>query len=283
MVLSLNKYRVWRVSKGMSDSLRGSTESVVDEILGGVGGEEFLLVSPSRFLLEGWVSVSWGLESPPVSTVLADDRVLSSLRDDFSVAWSAADLVAENDLRLIVSDTGPGSTVLVSGDRVWTVSVLGGTCVAMSTTDGELASEFQGFVEAELGNGSFDLRTPPRTQLLEELARMFSEEVSNDFESGIEVLGGLETGEVGAAHVALLVAALHGELLYDLGKWAEDTRFASRATLSRKKDDLEEHGLTTTEKVPVDVGRPRQRLRPGDELREDWVEAAVKQAVEVLG
>ena len=47
-----------------------------------------------------------------------------------------------------------------------------------------------------------------------------------------------------------------------------DKRFstlASRATFSRKKTAFEEMGLIETEKVSIDVGRPRQRLVLGDE------------------
>src|SRR5699024_7273037 len=69
--------------------------------------------------------------------------------------------------------------------------------------------------------------------------------------------------------VSVLVAAKHGELLYDISVWGEDVGLASRATFSRIKAQLEEEGLITTEKVPIDVGRPRMRLRLGDEqLRE---------------
>jgi predicted transcriptional regulator len=58
-------------------------------------------------------------------------------------------------------------------------------------------------------------------------------------------------------------------LLYDLSKWGEDVGVASKATFSRVKTNLEEQGLLDTEKVPIDVGRPRLRLLLGDErLRE---------------
>ena len=265
----------------MHDSLSGPVKSIVSEILDEVG-ENILLVSPSRVLLEEMVSGSWNLETSPVTTVLAAEQVLASLRDNFAVAWSAADLVREDNLRMIANDTGPGSSVLVSGDTVWTVSVLGRTGVSMSTTEQNLASEIQEFVEPHLENSSFPLRTPPRTQLTEALTQEFSEQVSTDFETGINILREIDAEEVDAAHVAFLVMALHGELLYDLGKWAEDTRFTSRATLSRKKTELEEQKLLSTEKVPVNIGRPRQQLTPGDKLQDHSIEPAVEQALQAL-
>jgi predicted transcriptional regulator len=43
---------------------------------------------------------------------------------------------------------------------------------------------------------------------------------------------------------------------------------ASKATFSRTKTKLEDMGLIGTEKVPIDVGRPRLRLKlANDDLR----------------
>jgi len=58
-------------------------------------------------------------------------------------------------------------------------------------------------------------------------------------------------------------------LLYDISKWGEDVGIASKATFSRTKTRLEELGLIDTEKVPIDVGRPRLRLKLGDERLHD--------------
>ncbi|PSQ37416.1 hypothetical protein BRD05_00685, partial [Halobacteriales archaeon QS_9_70_65] len=64
------------------------------------------------------------------------------------------------------------------------------------------------------------------------------------------------------------VAAKNEDLLYDISKWGEDIGIASKATFSRTKSRLEETGLIDTEKVPIDVGRPRLRLKLGDERLE---------------
>ena len=49
-------------------------------------------------------------------------------------------------------------------------------------------------------------------------------------------------------------------LLYDISRWGEDVGVASKATFSRAKSRLEDAALIRTEKVPIDVGRPRLRL-----------------------
>ncbi|PHQ46924.1 hypothetical protein DJ68_04650, partial [Halorubrum sp. C3] len=73
--------------------------------------------------------------------------------------------------------------------------------------------------------------------------------------------------------VSLLVAAKNDVLLYDISKWGEDVGIASKATFSRTKTRLEDLGVIDTEKVPIDVGRPRLRLKLGDE-RLEGVDAA---------
>ena len=58
---------------------------------------------------------------------------------------------------------------------------------------------------------------------------------------------------------------------------------ASKATFSRTKTRLEERGLIETEKVPIDVGRPRLRLLLGEErLREADAEELASVARELL-
>ncbi|PWG73380.1 hypothetical protein DF186_23370, partial [Enterococcus hirae] len=68
---------------------------------------------------------------------------------------------------------------------------------------------------------------------------------------------------------SLLVAAKNDVLLYDISKWGEDVGIASKATFSRTKTKLEDMGLIDTEKVPIDVGRPRLRLKLGDDRLRD--------------
>ncbi|WP_394338167.1 transcriptional regulator TbsP domain-containing protein [Halorubrum ezzemoulense] len=66
--------------------------------------------------------------------------------------------------------------------------------------------------------------------------------------------------------IMLILAARNEVLLYDISKWGEHTGIASKATFSRVKSALEDAGLIETEKVPVDIGRPRLRLIATDEL-----------------
>ena len=83
--------------------------------------------------------------------------------------------------------------------------------------------------------------------------------------------------------ISLLIAAKNEVLLYDISKWGEDVGIASKATFSRTKSRLEESGVITTEKVPIDVGRPRLRLQLGDgRLREAPADNPAAVAADIL-
>jgi len=81
-----------------------------------------------------------------------------------------------------------------------------------------------------------------------------------DFEAAMETLDELVTPAINEVDTVLLVAAANEVLPYDLSRWAEDIQFCSGVTLSRNKSELVDLNVVTTEKVPMDVGRPRQRL-----------------------
>jgi hypothetical protein len=106
----------------------------------------------------------------------------------------------------------------------------------------------------------FSLRTPPWSVVTATLTDTFRPEVCADFKTSIETLETLEDPLVNEADSALLVAARHELLLYNLSNWAEDIQFYSKATFSRAKNKLEDLGIVVCEDVRMAVGRPRERL-----------------------
>src|SRR5699024_1156878 len=130
----------------------------------------------------------------------------------------------------------------------------------------------------------FNLRTPAYSHVLETLVDEFDSALEADFETVLESIGDMDTDDwLEEVAVSLLVAAKHEELLYDISRWGEDAGVASKATFSRKKTQLEEQGLLETEKVPIDVGRPRLRLLLGEErLREADAEELANVARDLL-
>ena len=115
---------------------------------------------------------------------------------------------------------------------------------------------------------AFSLRTPGLSRVRETLAERIGESAAADFDA---VLTSMESARgdgdgLDEVTISLLVAAKNDELLYDISKWGEDVGIASKATFSRTKSELEDAGLITTEKVPIDVGRPRLRLKLGEDV-----------------
>jgi hypothetical protein len=252
------------LAKGLDDIL----QTVLSEC-----GDELLVVNPTADTIEALVSVATTFDGDlPVVRVVADGSLLKHVVDDFIVASNAADLVDEGVLSLKTGGGNEANSLVITRDSV----------LALVTTDDRvaaLATDDETFVDSAYGTYAaaweeapeFTLRTPSITVVRDSLAADISEAVRDDFDT---VLSSLRTargdGEgLDEVTISLLVAARNEVLLYDISKWGEDIGIASKATFSRTKTRLEDLGLIDTEKVPIDVGRPRLRLKLGDDrLRE---------------
>jgi hypothetical protein len=251
--------------------LRRTVSGVLEEALSSASGDLYV-VDPARDTLEDLVSVMSGMESEaPSVKLLATDRVLKDVMDDFLVASRAADLIDEGSMELR-SYEGDENTLVVTDETVLAVVRAGDHVAGLGTDDEEfVASANDRYDEVWDGAEPFALRTPAISRVRRSLQTDLGETTANDFES---VLNSLETARgdgdgLDEVTISLLVAAKNNELLYDISKWGEDVGIASKATFSRTKTRLEELGLVDTEKVPIDVGRPRLRLMLGDDRLRD--------------
>ncbi|WP_160135402.1 transcriptional regulator TbsP [Halococcus salsus] len=211
-------------------------------------------------------------EEPPKVRLLVREEVLKWLRDDFMLASAAAELLEADTLEIRAATDRLDGAVVAPEETV----------VSLLTPDAEhsaaLVTDDEEFVEAarERWNSrwkegeAFDLRTPAYSRVLESLGEEFGSEMESDFQTILESVESTnENGKLDEVGLSLLVAAKHEQMLYDISRWGEDVGVASRTTFSRTKTQLEEKGLIDTEKVPIDVGRPRLRLVVGDKrLRE---------------
>ena len=208
----------------------------------------------------------------PNFRVMAAEGVLKEVMSDFLVGSRAADLIEAGNLALRVRNGPPENSVLVADDRVVALITIDDRVAGLSTDRREFVDRLQELYESRWENASrFSLRTPPLSEVRRTLANDIGDAALADFDA---ILSSLETAR-GEGHdldevtISLLVAARNSALLYDISKWGEDIGIASKATFSRTKTELEEEGLIVTEKVPIEVGRPRLRLQLGtDRLRE---------------
>ena len=250
--------------------LEKDTENILTTALTAV--DEMVVVNPSRETVRKLVSSMDDLEDTPVVHVLAAERPLKDVMDDFLVASTAADLVAADSLTLQVLEDQPVNSLLVSAESVISIVTAGDSVAGLTTDDSEFVDDaYSHYMDLVDSAEEFSLRTPPISQVRETLESDIGPEAATDFDA---VLASLQTARgdgdgLDEVTISLLVAAKNGELLYDISKWGEDIGLASKATFSRTKTKLEDMGLIDTEKVPIDVGRPRLRLMLGDDRLAD--------------
>ena len=252
----------------VSNLVAADVEAVLDATVAG-STAELLVVDPSAETLVSLVEAAAARTDLPPLSVLAEESVSKALTGDFPVASRAADLVENEALDLRVLDAPADNTLLISAERVVVLVTAGESVGALSTTDKTFVDAVaEPYRDAFEAGPTYDLRTPSLRRVRETLADEIGVEVRDDFDAVLEAVAPDQADVLDEVTVALLVAARNDVLLYDISKWGEDVGIASKATFSRTKTRLEEAGLVDTEKVPIDVGRPRLRLTLGDDRLE---------------
>ena len=257
----------------MSANLLGtSVEAVFDRVLGEEPSVLFV-VNPTGAMLEELVDATKNVESEtPDIRILGEEATLKAVMEDFLIASATADLVEADVLTLKTVPENGRSSMCVTEGRVTALIEAGDQVGGLSSDDAEFAETVYEAITAEWEDAdSFHLRTPARTRITETLGTDLDSVVREDFEALLSTLESAKNNgaDLDEVTISLLVAAKNNVLLYDISKWGEDVGIASKATFSRTKSKLEDKGLIDTEKVPIDVGRPRLRLKIQDERLED--------------
>ena len=254
-----------------SNLLEDQTRDVFGRALDAADGDVYLM-DPSGTVLRALVRYGASAETLPTVNVVADQRLLKDVMDDFLVAADAADLIADGKLTLRELDQQVDNTLLVTEDALYAIVTATDAAGALASEDASFIDEaYETYAEVWAESPEFNLRTPPLSRVRTTLADDVGDDVRADFDT---VLESLETARgngdgLDEVTISLLVAAKNEALLYDISKWGEDVGIASKATFSRTKTELEEMGIIDTEKVPIDVGRPRLRLKFGDDRLRD--------------
>lgn len=256
-----------------------STAELFRAGLANTAGEVFA-VNLDEEQLTALVETVNSLSEPPTVRILAHESVAKWLRNDFVLASTAADAIAAENLSLRTASSLHGNTLMVTTETVATIVSAGDQIARLVTSDDDFVeSAREKWSEKWDSAADFSLRTPPWSAVHESLAKEIGEEIDSDFQVMFNSIDTTRNTDLfdGVA-VSLLAAAKHSIQLYEISTWGEDNGVASRATFSRKKNQLEDNDLLTTEKIPVDIGRPRLRLLLGDELQgveaDDLVERA---------
>ncbi|ERH11834.1 MAG: hypothetical protein J07HB67_00845 [halophilic archaeon J07HB67] len=249
----------------MTSNLRGEDRrGAIEAVLAAVDGD-VLLADPS---IEAFRAlVDYGTETGdelPVIDVLAREEVLKQVRNDFLVASDTADLIEEGTLTLRVLEGVVENTLFVGETDLYALVPAAESVVGLAADDdGFLTDAYETFDGRFDDAETFSLRTPGISRVRSTMDEAIGPDARADFDT---VLSSLEAARgdgdgLDEVTISLLVAAKNEALLYDISKWGEDVGIASKATFSRTKTELEDMGIIDTEKVPIDVGRPRLRLK----------------------
>jgi hypothetical protein len=246
-----------------------SFEDVLEQVF--ESADTLLLVDPTGEAIEALTTVTSTAVNPPSVRVLAETAMLKEVMDDFVVASTAADHVASGTLSMRTGHDAANALV-ITDTVVWALVGIGDQVAALGTDDDAFVEAARETYETQWERASsFDLRTPPLSRVRETLGEEIGQDTRADFDATLDALRSARetTGEFDEVTLTLLVAARNDVLLYDISKWGEDVGIASKATFSRTKTTLEEEELIRTEKVPIDVGRPRLRLKLNEERFEE--------------
>ena len=268
----------------VSNLLEADVEHILDAAFAG-DDEGLFVADPAAETVVSLVEAASDRDDIPEMSMLVDEQTLKDVMEDFLVASKAADLIAQGTLDLRVLGEAVDNALFVSPSRV---------VVLVSTTDhvAALASDDDEFVDAvfEIHSAAFAdaepyaLRTPAISRVRETMDAEIGAATREDFDAMLAAMDAARGDDgLDEVTVSLLVAAKNDVLLYDISKWGEDVGIASKATFSRTKTRLEDLGIIDTEKVPIDVGRPRLRLKLGDERLHDLdASALAAEAAELL-
>ncbi|WP_440009464.1 transcriptional regulator TbsP [Halomicrococcus sp. SG-WS-1] len=234
--------------------------------------EPILVVNPSRTEFNGLITAAIEFEGDLSELrVLTDEQTPKDIFDDFVTAGHAADLIADGRLSPRSTEDIARSSLLITADQAIPLVEVEGDVTGFQSDDPELVERMRTVFSEEWENADeVTLRTPPLSQVRETMREDIGEDAADDFD---QILDAVETvdsdSDLDEVTICLLVAARNEVLLYDISKWGEDVSLASKATFSRTKTRLEDNGIIDTEKVPIEVGRPRLRLRFADEQLQD--------------
>lgn len=206
------------------------------------------------------------VEEPQPVQLLAESSQIKNALSNFITASKAADLIDQGQLEIRTLDE-PIQNAMMATESEIVVPLMGDHTVTSSDQDvaAALYSEFESnFATAE----SYHLRTPPISKVKTTLREQIGDGMADDFEEVLSHADEISSTDefLDIVEITILLAARNEILLYDISKWGEDVGVASKATYSRTKSALEDTGLITTEKVPIDIGRPRLRLVATDQV-----------------
>jgi hypothetical protein len=243
--------------------------------------DTLFVINPTGEVIEEFVTTASKQDDTPPVRLFVEERTLKDVLDDFLVASRLADLTEQATIAVRALPDVPRTSLLLTEETLLTIVESSDSIAGLPSTNEAFITDIYDHHSRRWKRADpFSLRTPPLSRVRETMAEEIGEQAVEDFDVVLETLDSARSREgLDEVTITLLVAANNSELLYDISRWGEDISLASKATFSRAKKDLEDAGLLDTEKVPIEVGRPRLRLVLGNaELRDADIETVVEEA-----
>ncbi|WP_336330833.1 transcriptional regulator TbsP domain-containing protein [Haloarcula sp. CGMCC 1.2071] len=199
--------------------------------------------------------------------IVIPEREARNVRLGFPLNARISELITQDKVNIYASEATPLSTIVFDGSQLYTLVRFGQIeQFAKSTNEGLQTSLNAEFVRITESAELVDPDILAWSELLGQLEQIVDSDTRHEFERLIEAARIDNLGALDHISVALVAAAHSGALLNDLSTWSEEVGLASAATFSRRKQKLEDSGIIYTEKVPIEVGRPKQRLKLSDAI-----------------
>ena len=199
--------------------------------------------------------------------VIIPESEARQVRLNFPLNSRTAELIRRDRLSVYSTPVSPLPNILTDGTGFYNLIRFGKITRFHKSADDDLSARIdEEFDRVKTTAEQIEPDILSWRELLSQLEKAVDRKVRREFERLIKAARIENLGALDDISVAIISAAQAGALLNDLGTWAEDVGLASKATFSRRKQALEEQGVIRTEKVPIEVGRPKQRLLLSDEI-----------------
>lgn len=188
-----------------------------------------------------------------------DTTTIETVKDQFPLNSIINELISEEKINLYesMSDDQFQSVLLTEKNSYLSTSLFGVNVlfkIGEQNVTQKLRYEFD-----STKKGGIELKIESWSSLISQLESATNPEAAREFKR-LSRGNERKLATIDEVETALRSGARAQVLFSNISKWGEETNIGSKATFSRSKTELENEGEIETEKVPIDVGRPKLRL-----------------------
>ncbi|WP_336134333.1 transcriptional regulator TbsP domain-containing protein [Natronomonas amylolytica] len=251
-------------------SLRNIDSERVSAYAEGFAADSDVFVTSSR--VSDFTDILYALEehgSEGEIRILTDAETAKAVRRRFLVASYLVDHIERGTVSVRQRE-GHLPSFIVADDDVTAITGVDESNLTVLTTDDEafVTGTGESLEQQYADAAEVSFRTPAYSGMLDQLGDDLGSEMRADVETALGQAAATRSDEtsVDPVRLSILMGAKNEVQFYELGNWGESTGVGSKAKFSREKRQLEDVGLIDTEKIPKDIGRPRQRLVLGKDV-----------------